>query len=212
MFHPWLIKKEVNMFLHNRMSIIKAIFIYLSLSLFFCDTLYGQDVIQSRNQHNKFSRFLNLFQSIPNIDSLPVIHRIEYSTYQSELIDTSFYPFVCLIPFSHSYATFKVECIDGFLVCVQHILSSELSDFQFVELLSFSKQGFLLDRVAIPYLKKGCISSPYEDSYEATLSVSTTEVYVIGKKYKEGTGEEKIEKHHFHINNDATLLPIPHKK
>lgn len=198
------------MFLHNRISVIKAFFILVSL--FFCNTLYGQDVIQSRNRYNKFSRFLNLFQSIPNVDSIPVIHRIEYSTYQSEPIDTSFYPFVCLIPFSHSYATFKVECIEGFLVCVQHVLSTELSDFQFIELLSFNKQGYLLDRVTIPYLKKGCISSPYfEDSYEATLSVSTIEVYVIGKKYKEGTGEEKIEKHHFHINTDATLLPVPHK-
>ena len=76
---------------------------------------------------------------------------------------------------------------------------------------SFNKQGCLLERVVIPYIKKGCISGPYEDSYEATLSVSTTEVFVIGKKYKEGTDEEKIEKHHFHINTDATLLPIPHK-
>lgn len=211
MFHPGLIKKEVNMFLHNRNSKFKSIFFFLSLSLFFCSTLYSQDIIQSRNQDNKFFRFLDLFQSIPNVDSLPVIHRIEYSTYQSKLIDTSFYPFVCLIPFSHSYATFKVECIDGFLVCVQHVLSSELSDFQFIELLSFNKQGCLLERVVIPYLKKGCISSPYEDSYEAILSVSTTEVFVIGKKYKEGTDEEKFEKHHFQINTDATLLPIPHK-
>ena len=200
------------MFLRNKTSLFKAIFIFLSLSVFLCNTLYSQDIIQPRNQDNKFSRFLNLFQSVPNVDSQPVIHRIEYSTYQSTLIDTSFCPFVFMIPFSHAYATFKVECTEGFLVCVQYVLSTELSDFQFIELLSFNKQGYLLDRVTIPYLKKGCISSPYyEDSYEATLSVSTTEVYVIGKKYKEGTDEEKIEKHHFHINTDATLLPVPHK-
>lgn len=200
------------MFLHNKTSKLKGISIFLSLFLFLCNTMYSQDIIQSRNQDNKFYRFLDLFQSIPDADSLPVIHSIEYSTYPHKLIDTSFYPFVCMIPFSHPYATFKVECNEGFLVCVQQVLSTELSDFQFIELLSFNKQGYLLDRVAIPYLRRGCISSPYyEYSYEATLSVSTTEVLVIGKKYKDGTDEEKIEKYHFQINNDATLLPIPHK-
>lgn len=199
------------MFLHNRTFKSNVILIFLSLS--FCNTLYSQDITQSRNRDNEFSRFLNLFQSIPNVDSLPVIHRIEYSTYQSKLIDTSFYPFVCLIPFTHSYATFKIECHEGFLVCVQYILSTELSDLQFIELLSFNKQGCLLGKVAIPYLKNGCISSgPQEDAYRATLSVSTSEVYVIGEKYKEGTDEGKVEKYHFHINPDATLLPIHHEQ
>lgn len=180
--------------------------ILIFLPLFFCNTLHSQDIIQSSNQDNEFSHFLNLFQSIPDIDTLPVIHSIEYSTYQRKLIDTSFGPYVCLIPFSHSYATFKVECKEGFLVCVQYILSTELSDLQFVELLSFNRKGCLLGKVAIPYLKNGCISSgPYEDSYRATLSVSTSEVYVIGKKHKEGTDEEKIEMYHFRINPDATL-------
>ena len=196
------------MFLHNRASIMNFILLLPILSLFLCNTSNGQEIIQSRNRDDKFSLFLNLFQSIPDVDSLPVIHRIEYSTYQSELIDTSFDSFVCLIPFSHAYATFKVECIDGFLVCVQHILSSELSDFQFIELLSFSKQGYLLDRVALPYLKKGCISSLYEDAYEATLSVSSSEVYLLGEKYKEGTDKVIRERYQYHINNDATLLPV----
>lgn len=200
------------MFMRNRTSLFKAIFIFLSLSVFLCNTLYSQNIIQSGNQDNKFSRFLDLFQTVPNVDSQPVIHRIEYSTYQRTLIDSSFYPFAFTIPFSHAYATFKVECTEGFLVCVQYVLSTELSDFQFIELLSFDKQGYLLDRMAIPYLKSGCISSPYfEDSYRATLSVSSTEVYVIGEKYKEGIGEVKIEEYHFHINTDATLLHILHK-
>ena len=197
------------MFLRTRAYKIKSIHIFLFLSLIICNTMYSQDIAQHSDRGKDFSIFLNLFQPISNVDSLPVIHRIHYSDYPSKLIDTSFYSFVCSIPFFYPYATFKVERNEGFLVCIHQVFRAELTDFQFVELLSFNKQGCLLDRVALPYLKVGCIAGPGEYAYEATLSVSTSEVHVIMKKYEHGRDKEIIEKHHFYINEDATLLSVP---
>ena len=185
------------MFLRTRAYKIKSIHIFLFLSLIICNTMYSQDIAQHSDRGKDFSIFLNLFQPI------------HYSDYTSKLIDTSFYSFVCSIPFFYPYATFKVERNEGFLVCIHQVFRAELTDFQFVELLSFNKQGCLLDRVALPYLKVGCIAGPGEYAYEATLSVSTSEVHVIMKKYEHGRDKEIIEKHHFYINEDATLLSVP---
>lgn len=160
---------------------------------------YGTDV--------KFKSFINLFNTIPETDTIPIIHNIHIAPYPQSYIDSDYYNFVNKIPFFKPVATFKIVCENGVLVCVRHYSPMDWSDLQFIELLSFNNQGEQINRLAFPYLKVGCIST-YDTDNECwtTLFVSNKEVMIKLVQYDRR--KDVLVNHIYRYKIDSKGVPI----
>lgn len=148
--------------------------ILLFVSLFnFC---FGQNEQPYPSEPSTFNQYINQFSPLTNQEPLLALQWIGYTGYHETLLDSIYYDFfnrtvnegvglyMCnaipfsnevfyaTIPFFRPYATFRIDCPDGYLVCICHRFNSNTSDLSFLEFVSYDKQGVPLSKMFLPYM------------------------------------------------------------
>lgn len=144
------------------------------------------------NGKNLFAQFINHFSQLTCPEPLLCLQEIGLNGYSEVLLDSTYSDFYnrtrddgtglfssnanpldnvfhsVTIPYFQPYATFRVDCPDGYLVCLCHRFNSntETADLLFLEFDSFDKDGILISRFFLPYLVNMSVGNDF-------LSVST---------------------------------------
>lgn len=191
---------------NNRLSFNKIHCYLLFLFIFISNFSYGQIHDKSVDENIKrFNDFIKLFYSIPDNDSTPVWQPIEYTTCPHTIIDSDYCSVVNFIPYFYPYAIFKVERLNGILVCVQYVCPAELADLQFVEFITFDTLGVLRNKIALPYRKNGCLADAFEDISQIYVSKDKLQV-IVERVFYGKSGSEKISNSVYEI--DVNGVPI----
>ena len=163
----------------------------------------GRCQSEANYRSNRFSDFLDLFNTIQEKDSTLAIQDIEYASYPQKIIDTSFDHLINRVPFFYPYATFKIICDTGFLVCIHHVCPAEYSDFRFVELITYDVCGVQKNSVALPYMKNGCITEPNGNEYRSELYVSNKKIRLIVNEYNKKKNSSKSHENIFLVGKNG---------
>lgn len=132
----------------------KIYVLLLSMLIIYNTTrVFGQSLDQKRDTEScHFDDYLALFASIDKNDTTLRLHEIEYRDYPYyTLIDSIYYPFADNVPYFDSYATFKIVKPKGILACVYHRYENYFFTLSFIDLISYSFEGNVVDIVRLPF-------------------------------------------------------------
>jgi len=183
-------------------------------------------------RQNLFIHFIDRFNPLADQDSLLVLQEIGYSDYPEVLLDSTYYDYdfydctsavdngffsdkaipahnnllYTLIPFFKPYATFRIDCLNGYLVCIFHrYILNRTADLMFLEFGSFDKDGTLLSRLLLPYMVN---TSEGDDfwSLSTLIYVSNSRLYYISSSYS--NTHDFIDKRtiRYRIDNQGKLI------
>ena len=205
------------------------------LAIFFVLCLLQPCCSRAQSDLGSFYQFLSNFNNQTTIDSLLTLQEIEGIEYHEELLDSLYSDFYnktrivgegilsCnttpspinathnSIPYFSSYATFRVDCSDGYLVCISHRFSGNI-DLWFLEFISFDKNGTPTTRLFLPYMVN---MSEKDNDYLAVMTklyVSNSNLCYILDSYSNLNNcmDERII--YYQINMRGQLVCISDKK
>lgn len=189
----------------------------------------------AQSAQDSFYQFLGNFNILSTQDSVLTLQEIEILGNHEVLLD-SFYSnffkksrvadegviscksipssiniFFNSIPYFSSYATFKVDCSDGHLVCICHRFSSNI-DLWFLEFISFDKDGIPTSRLYLPYIVNMSESGSDYLVITTKLYVSNSRLCYIIDSYSNLNNyvDERII--HYRINLQGQLVCVSDKK
>lgn len=199
-----------------------------------CQSQRDQAFFKSQNL---FAQFINYFSPVTCQDSLLCLQDVGFAEYPEVLLDSTYSDFYnrtrddetglfscnanplenvfhsVTIPYFRPYATFRVDCPDGYLVCLCHRFNSntETADLLFLEFDSFDKDGILISRFLLPYLVNMSAGNEFL-SVSTLLYASNSKLCFITSAFSDSHDYITEREIHYRINSKGQLVFDGEKK
>lgn len=211
--------------------------LFISFFISFSNFCWTQNDQSFLNKQNSFDQFINLFTNLSCQDSLLCLQDIGFDGYPELLLDSTYSDFYkhtkdngagllscdvipstndlysMTIPFFRPYATFRVDCPDGYLVCLCHRFNSytTTADLLFLEFDSFDKNGEVISRLFLPYLVNMSVGEDFL-SVSGLLYVSNSKLCYITSSLS-NSHDHLIEREiHYRIDSNGMLVFVDETK
>lgn len=207
--------------------------LFISFFILFFNFCWSQKDQSFLNKQKSFEQFINLFTNLSCQDSLLCLQDIGFENYPELLLDSTYSDFYkrtkdngsglfscgvipstkdfCLlpIPYFQPYATFRVDCSDGHLVCLCHRFNSSTTtaDLLFLEFDSFDKKGVLLSRLFLPYLVNMSVGEDFL-SVSSLLYVSNSRLCYVTSSLSNSQNHIIEREIRYRINSKGMLVFI----